>query len=76
MNNILVGAGAALGFGIISSIVYVYFKVRDLEAMVLKSQQEAMDAKTVSSVHALAPAELDALLTKDLSPGTSAPPKT
>ena len=66
MNDFLIGAGAALGSAVVSAIVYIYFRLRTLEAALLKSRQEVKDAKIADKVHALSDAERDALLAKQL----------
>ena len=66
MSNFWIGAGAVLGSGVISAIVYIYFRLRTLEAALLKSKQEVKDAKIADSGHALTDAERDALLAKQL----------
>lgn len=77
MNYFWVSVGGVFASGIISSIAYVYVRLRSLEAALLKSQEEVKDAKITKNAHALSEPELNALVGEFIGPGKpGAPPKT
>lgn len=66
MNYYELGAGAILGAGIISSFLYLYYRVQRLESQLVVAREKNVDNKIIQKDHALSDAERAALLHSNL----------
>jgi hypothetical protein len=66
LNSYEFGAGLGLALFIVGWITWMEIRFRNLQSQLLVSQEEVKDAEIEAKDRALSPAELDALLTKEL----------